>query len=536
VKTFDWRRLLAVTAIGAASLMAPASAGAFGTINGMGQHAEHEKITKVLSCAAEDAVTPCFESGSMAMLAGSDGTVGGVGLPDRVTEIIGHGSAHCDDADYLPGEPYQRSDAARAVNAIDACVDLFGRHIEQAVDAAGGLANERQIFYSQADATDACPWDISGSAGIEVGTPSAKCKVVDGLGRALHAAEDFWSHTNWGDEANPNEPVIVSGAATANGDDQADVSSSSDRDPVYNLLNPPGLGHQDLVPYLRYPIPRDTLPTDAEMLAGTAPISGCDDSADEIANKGWKIVNKVYDTGLKDSCPDRVKHSSLNKDKGLIDWKTGKTSDPGTPRGQAGDNFQRAVTGARKQVRAIWGDFVTAINSRYGGTRAGLIVRALTVDTPWTSCHLAGRSPFVKDLPGGVSSSLRSVTAVVRNETGLPLSCGEAVLNSGVWGSLPGDTIERGASTTFRTESNLASVNVGRVKVASGGPEGSATYAIGTTGYAVRLSWDNPLVGSNGYGCAFEHNGVPDKNAPYSCTRSGGSGNDSKPIFSVVGR
>jgi hypothetical protein len=524
VNRFERWRLPAITAVVAAALMVPASAGAFGTINGMGQHAEHEKITKVLSCGADDAPNPCFQSSSMAMLAGSDGTVGGVGLPDRVTEIIGHGAAHCDAADYLPGKPYQPSDAQRAVQAIDDCVDLFGDHIGEAVDAAAGLASDKGINALQSDATDPCPWDVSGSAGIEVGTPTAKCKVVNGLGRALHAAEDFWSHTNWGDEANPKEPVTLSGGTDG-------------ETPTYSLTNPPGLGHTDLVPYLRYPIPRDELPTEAEMLAGEAPISGCDDSADELANKGLDWIKKIKDTGVKvDTCPERVKHSALNKDKGLIDWKTGKTSDPGTPRGQVGDNFQRAVTGARKQVRAIWGDFVNALDSRYGSTRSGLIVRALTTDTPWTACQLSGKSAFVKDAPNGGKSALRTVTATVRNQTGQPFSCGATVLDSGVWGSMPADAIGPGANATFRTESNLATVNFPRVKVASGGPEGSVTYAIGNTGYSVRISWDNPLVGSNGYSCGFLQNGAPAKSAPYSCSRSGGSGNDSKPIFSVVGR
>jgi hypothetical protein len=504
--------------------MAPASAGAFGTINGMGQHAEHEKITKVLSCGADDPVASCFQSGSMAMLAGSDGTIGGVGLPDRLTEIDGHGSAHCDGADYLPGAPYKPSDAARAVTAIDDCVDLFGRHIEEAVDAAGGLADGGKINFKQADATEPCPWDLSRSIGVEIGTPSAKCKVVDGFGRALHAAEDFWSHTNWGDQANPNLPTVLPG-------------TGADGAPVFNILNPPGLEHTDLVPYLRFPIPRDQLPTEAEELAGKAPISGCDDSIDEVKNKGIKWLDKIRDTGVKiDSCPERVKHSTLNKDKGLIDWRTGKTSDPETPRGQVGDNFQRAVTGARKQVRAIWGDFVDAVNARYGDARGGLILQALTTDTPWTKCQLSGKSPFVDDLPGGTKSALRSVTAVLRNQTGQSLSCGAAVLDSGVWASMPADSIANGGTMSFRTESNLATIDAKRVRVASGGPVGAVTYAIGTTGYSVALRWDNPLIGSNGYGCVFLRGGVPVKDAPYSCSRSGGSGKDSKPIFTVVAR
>jgi hypothetical protein len=515
--------------------MVPASAGAFGTINGMGQHAEHEKITKVLSCGADDPVTPCFQSNSMDMLAGSKGTVGGVGLPDRLTEIVGHGAAHCDAADYLPGLPYQRSDAERAVEAIDDCVNLFGQHIEAAVNAAAGLATAREVNYSQADATDACPWDLSGPGGFSAGTATAKCKVVDGLGRALHAAEDFWSHTNWGDEANPNEPITIPAAAAPKAD--AGDASSAEGEPVYNLTNPPGLGHTDLVPFLRFPIPRDQLPTETEMLEGKAPISGCDDSVDEIANDKLKWLDKIHDFGVRvDSCKDRVKHSALNKDKGLIDWQTGKTSEPGTPRGQVGDNFQRAVTGARKQVRAIWGDFVDAVNNRYGATRGGLILRALTTDTPWTGCQLNGKSPFLRDYPSGGRSSLRSVTTLIRNETGQPFSCGEFVLDSGVWGTLPAEGIASGSTMTFRTESNLASINYNRKSIASGGPEGSVTYAIGTTGYSVKVSWDNPIVGSNSYGCEFLSGGTPTKTAPFACTRSGGSGNDSKPTFTVVAR
>jgi hypothetical protein len=522
VNRFKRWRLPAITAVVAAALMVPASAGAFGTINGLGQHAEHEKITKVLSCGADDAVQSCFQSGSMAMLAGSDGTIGGVGLPDRVTEIEGHPDNHCDDADYLPGAPYQRTDAERAVTAIDDCVDLFGRHMDEAVDAAGGLAYGGKINFKQADATEPCPWDLSRSIGVELGAPSAKCKVVDGFGRALHAAEDFWSHTNWGDQANPDEPTILPGT----GDDDA---------PAYNILNPPGLEHTDLVPFLRYPVPRDQLPTEEEELAGKAPISGCDDSIDEVKNKGIKWLDKIHDTGFKvDSCVERVKHSTLNKDKGLIDWRTGKTSDPETSRGQVDDNFQRAVTGARKQVRAIWGDFVDAVNSRYGDARSGLILQALTTDTPWTTCRLSGKSPFVDDLPGGTkTSALRSVTTLLRNETGQSLSCGQAVLDSGVWASLPADTVANGAAMKFRTESNLATIDAKRLKIASGGPEGSVTYAIGSTGYSVVVGWDNPIVGSNNYGCLFLKGGVPVQDAPYRCSRSGGSGNDSSPIFTV---
>ena len=508
-------RLPAITAVVAAGLMVPASAGAFGTINGMGQKAEHEKITKVLSCGADDAVTPCFESASMSMLAGSNGTVGGVGLPDRATEITGHGDAHCDDGDYLPGKLYDPADAKRALKAITDCVDLFGDHMREAVDEAGGLATDAGVVNSQADATDGCPWDsLAGNLGVKTGPDSwtsAKCKVVDKLGRALHAAEDFWSHTNWGDEANPNEPI--------------------------GLKNPPGLGHTEVVPFMTYPVDRDQIPTEAEELAGDAPISGCDDSADEFKNYGWAVAGALFGVpGHTDSCPNRVTHSTLNKDKGTINWETGKTSDPLTSRGKIGDNFQRAVSGARRQVRAIWGDFVTAVDGKYGDARGGLILTALTKDTPWTSCKVSGSSAFAYDAPNGGKSSLRSVEAQIRNETGQPFNCGAAVLDSGVWGSMPAAQIVTGSKATFRTESNLASINKNQTRYASGGPEGSVTYAIGTTGYSVKISWDNPIVGSNSYGCSFLRDDKPVKNAPYSCSRSGGSGNDSTPTFTVGAR
>ena len=47
------RRAVAALGVAAATLTLPAVASGFGTIDGkMGQHAEHEKITRVLSCEA----------------------------------------------------------------------------------------------------------------------------------------------------------------------------------------------------------------------------------------------------------------------------------------------------------------------------------------------------------------------------------------------------------------------------------------------------------------------------------------------------
>jgi hypothetical protein len=48
----------------------------------------------------------------------------------------------------------------------------------------------------------------------------AKCNVWEPWGYVLHAAEDFYSHSNWADQAKPNQRI--------------------------DLKNPPGLAHRDL--------------------------------------------------------------------------------------------------------------------------------------------------------------------------------------------------------------------------------------------------------------------------------------------------
>ena len=56
------------------------------------------------------------------------------------------------------------------------------------------------------------------------------------------------------------------------------------------------------------------------------------------------------------ACELRVTHAALNKDRGLIDPVTGQATDPTTPRGMVGDNFDNAPIGppgtaARRRLR-----------------------------------------------------------------------------------------------------------------------------------------------------------------------------------------
>src|SRR5262249_59514139 len=77
----------------------------FGTVHGMGQNAEHERITRhALGCSSS--IEDCFEDKSLQELAGGDNDFGAVGIPDR-GELVTKNQAHCDSGDWLgaPGQP-----------------------------------------------------------------------------------------------------------------------------------------------------------------------------------------------------------------------------------------------------------------------------------------------------------------------------------------------------------------------------------------------------------------------------------------------
>ncbi len=523
------RSIAAALAIGAATLAIPSSAAAFGTVDFNGQHAEHEQITRVLSCEAVDRPDRCFEPRSIDELAGKKGTLGGVGSPDRVPDVLLDGAAHCDAGDYLPGFPYSSADAGRAAKEIADCVAEFGRHLDEALAAAGGFLDERgQLVPQQAamseglsDHTCTYPMSVSNYPGNE----SAKCRVFNGLGRALHAAEDFWSHSNWADQADPTRPTMLTPGSIQFGGagwQKVMIAPPNAKDPVYSISNPSGLGRTDVVPFLRYPVPSGLIPTAATVADGAAAITGCDDSLVE--------TTKVMAPG---ECAPRVGHSVLNKDKGIIDPKTGRTNDPETSRGKIADNFQRAVTGARAQAKAVWGDFAAQVLVRYGAERGERILTALTTDTPWSACKVAdGSSAKGYGPPSGTKSALRSVTARVVNQTNETLACDAVSLASGEWASWPADQVAPKSAPAFRVESTVVNGTIGSM----GGPEGSVSYRLGTTGYGVRFTWDNPIVGSNKFTCQVTRNGSPDGSAPYRCVVENQRGNDATPSFVVAGR
>ena len=334
-------RVLAITlgmvTIGVIATTTAGPALAFGTYNSpsiLGQQAEHERITRVLANNG-------FEPKTLDLLAGTSGKLGAVGAPDDALDSssipgkgLGPGEKHCDNGDYLDiaGYPHSRSNA---VGQLSICFRYYEQLLDRAVSAAGRLVDEKGVVNPTEAAADSCsfPFDVNKS------DKTAKCEVLNRLGRALHLSEDFWSHTNWPDAADPAKPI--------------------------SIQNPPGLGRSDIPAGLRYPGGGSAGVPDGL-------ISGCDDSV--------PVLGAI-------ECKGRVTHSVLAKDNGYINpgscagasptnkYARGQISGPG---GQ--QNFSLAVCGAMKQAQQTWNDLAGAIRSTYGSQRGNMIVSIITGD------------------------------------------------------------------------------------------------------------------------------------------------------------
>jgi hypothetical protein len=176
---------LAVCALLAMCRGAPAAFG-FGSISGLGQNSEHQRITRLALGCSTPAVSPCLAPASLEALQRE------VAAPDRGALIFA-ARAHCDNGDHLdtPGYP-QSAEQARA--NLEACRAWMELNLAHAVEDAAPLVT-----------VDGDP------------ARSAKHKVLADLGLLLHASQDFYAHTNWVDRPDPSQPISRS--------------------------NPPGLGH-----------------------------------------------------------------------------------------------------------------------------------------------------------------------------------------------------------------------------------------------------------------------------------------------------
>jgi hypothetical protein len=168
----------------------------------------------------------------------------------------------------------------------------------------------------------------------------AKCGVIEGLGRALHGAQDFYAHSNWADEPDSTRPI---------GDDNPQGLNLPGPSPVLDLRS----------------ATTPSVPSDLT--------TGCYVLRDEVPGVG--------------ECERRVTHAALNKDRGLIDLDTGKATGPTTPRGMVGDHFAKAVSGAITETRRQWQDFRSELTAQYGEEEAELMICALTHDAPVRDCQ-----------------------------------------------------------------------------------------------------------------------------------------------------
>jgi hypothetical protein len=318
----------------------------FGTVGeaiiGLGQHREHEMITRTaLDCDAgpENRAFAqkglCFQSYSLDLIAGHLGSFGAVGAPDNPdNNELERSEAHCDNSKVLE------------------CRDYVDAQMNAAVAAAGDLLCPKD--------KDGCP---EGALDIEeiptgmgvTGSPTnlectytrhaslepdrAKCDVLEHLGSMLHAVQDFYSHSNWADEAAPG-PTSVS--------------------------NPEGLNQKGPAPFLNIREPR----------------------ADAHTPKG--LITGCYFLPGKGTCTV-PSHDDLNKDDGIIEPALfNQPNDPTlttatTKRGKIGTNFHKAVEAAVLDTRDKILVFRERLNKAYGNEKGALLFCAITNDDP-TGC------------------------------------------------------------------------------------------------------------------------------------------------------
>lgn len=477
---------VAVTALGLGTFVARVpDADAFGSIDSsvLGQKPVHEKITRVLGCDSGRDVGPCLQPMSLSILAGTNGTWGAVAEPDNPLDGNPNpGARHCDNADYGYDVTHSQAEAwAELTN----CLAYFQQYMQFAVDSAAGLLNEDgtingdQAVITNAFGTsfDAC--SLPDPAKGHTSNDTAKCNVFNGLGRALHLYEDFWSHSNWADFADPDQPV--------------------------SRTNPAGLGRTDQPDFFAFPSePATTFPEGL--------ITGCDDSV--------SILSECGDTkGASSSGDRRVGHSALNKDNGTVSVGTCHTINPATTRGEltidGTSNFSRAVFGACNAAIRAWGELLTAIETEYGLDRSAAITKALTADAPLTRCAVSGSAARALRPPVGSTDSSRSVDIRFVNTTGEALTCATAVLDGGEWSSYPPDAVAAGDTGAWRTQSNGVAT----------GTEGAATFGVGSATTKVEIKWNDPYVGSNSFSCSASEG--------YKCETSGGKGNNTTITFTL---
>lgn len=305
---------------GLAALITSGSAEGFGTINSSKQSAEHERITR-RAFACDGRVTrarrvssprraaargrgsdnSCFEPGTLDLLAGKSGDFGAIGYPDGSWNFF-HAEAHCDNGDQ---------------GGLDACRDWMRSHLDEAVADADGLVDAQGSAIAS-ETVLSCIWAFNRKG-------KAKCNVLQDMGFVLHAAQDFYAHSNWTDSA--QDPDIL------------------------------GLGNTGPSPYISL---RSYDPFPAELLSGCYSFWGACDAS-------------------------RPNHDQLNKDLGSIPL-SGPIGAGTTSRGMHNHDFQSAVQAAIDDSTDKWALLRERLLATYGPVRGTAMVCALSHDDPGGTC------------------------------------------------------------------------------------------------------------------------------------------------------
>ena len=308
-----------VAVFAAVFLLPIAQAFAFGSIGALGQAAEHERITRI--ALKNEGIGP----NTLEEISGTNGRMGAVGAPDSPDRgLMDQSSAHCDNGDHLavPGYPVSEDESYRV---LDSCRQFIFRQLRVAVEAAGRIVGTNGRV-DTAQIPSFVPCNYNGQSG------RAKCDVMGALGLAFHAAQDFYSHSNW-----------------------VDIPANGPIGPE----NPPGLGQNGPAPWLD---PRQ----------GGGPVAGLITGC--FQGKPERALCRYGSDG------HRVRHKFLNKDVGVIDVRTGAIGGGASPRDAVNGHFKRAVEAAIADTRNKWRYFAGSVVAKYGKARGNLILCALKND------------------------------------------------------------------------------------------------------------------------------------------------------------
>ena len=326
--------MLGVLAAGATQALS------YGTIVGLGQNAEHERMTRrALACPPGTTSTgTCFEAASIGSLAGTGGSVGAVGYPD-ISSYINDGSYHCDGGDTYPVAGYPQSAGAAAAK-LRQCRAVIDARLDQAAAAAARmLGPKNEILGPEVDLSSSCTF-VGGVSG------RAKCDVLWHLGVALHVTQDFYAHSNWADRADLRPGRLV-------GVENPDGFGRSSRAPFLDVRGSPGL-------------PRGL-------------ITGCFGLPEGATCNYGGLLGFKY---------ARVKHLNLNKDKGTISPAPGGALGAGTTaRGGHSGNFARSVIAAMDDTSDKWATLRERLVAAHGAEKAALMICALVRDDPVRACQ-----------------------------------------------------------------------------------------------------------------------------------------------------